>query len=64
MEVYLCHMVMFRVVERMHLENIIGNANLTYVISLVMVLAGAIVFSVVAKRWVVPPIEKAIGKLL
>lgn len=45
MEVYLCHMVMFRVVERVHLERFITDADLLYVLTCIVVIAGAVAFS-------------------
>ena len=52
MEVYLCHMVIFRIVEKLHLEKFIGNADLTYMVTCVAVIGGAICFSWIMKRYV------------
>ena len=57
MEVYLCHMVMFRVVERVHLEKFVTDGNLLYVITCVLVIAGAIVFSWGMKRFALRKIK-------
>lgn len=45
MEVYLCHMVMFRVVERAHLERFVVDCDLLYILTCVLVIAGAVAFS-------------------
>lgn len=45
MEVYLCHMVMFRVVEKAHLERFIIDGDTLYVVTCILVIAGAIAFS-------------------
>lgn len=45
MEVYLCHMVMFRVVERVHLERFVADCDLLYILTCVLVVAGAVAFS-------------------
>ena len=61
LEIYLCHMVFYRVVERLHLENTIADRNILYVITFVFTLTGAIVFSHIIKFVVFP---KTIDKLL
>lgn len=50
MEIYLSHMVIFRVVEKLGLNQIIGNGWIQYIVTVVIVLLGAILFSVVVKR--------------
>lgn len=47
MEIYLSHMVIFRVVEKTGLHKVLGNSWVQYVVTVVMVLGGAIVFSVI-----------------
>lgn len=54
MEVYLCHMVIYRVVERVHFENYIGNENFLYAFTCVLVIAGAIIFSWLMKKYILP----------
>jgi len=56
MEIYLCHMVLFRVVEKMHIETFVTDGNLNYIITLFMTFVGAIIFSHVAKYWILPRI--------
>lgn len=51
MEVYLCHMMFFRIVEKLHLENRITNCDLNYWITCCLVLAGTMCFAVVWKRY-------------
>lgn len=50
MEIYLCHMVIFRVVERMGFNTIIGNGWVQYAVTVVIVLVGAVIFSVIVKK--------------
>lgn len=50
MEIYLSHMVIFRVVEKLGLNQIIGNSWIQYVVTVVIVLLGTILFSVVVKK--------------
>lgn len=45
MEIYLCHMVFYRAVERLHLLYIVGNGVLGYIIACLLILVGAIIFS-------------------
>lgn len=54
MEIYLCHMVLFRVVEKMHVETFVTDCNLNYIITSFMTLVGAIMFSHAAKYWILP----------
>lgn len=54
MEVYLCHMVIYRVVERLHIESYIGNENFLYVFTCILVIAGAIIFSWLMKKHILP----------
>ena len=50
MEIYLSHMVIFRVVEKLKLNRIIGNGWLQYVVTSVLVIAGATVFAVAMQK--------------
>lgn len=50
MEIYLSHMVIFRVVEKLGLNQIIGNGWIQYIITVAIVLFGTILFSVVVKK--------------
>ena len=48
-EIYLCHMVIYRVLEKLHLVHLFGNSLLAYIITAVAVICGSVVFSVCAK---------------
>lgn len=50
MEIYLSHMVVFRVVEKLKFTRILGNGWLQYVVTSVLVIAGATVFAVVMQK--------------
>lgn len=50
MEIYLSHMVVFRLVEKMGLNRMLGNGWLQYFITVILVLLGAACFSVVVKK--------------
>ena len=52
MEIYLSHMVMFRVVEKTGLNQMFGNGVLQYIVTVMLVLAATIVFSVVMKKFI------------
>lgn len=54
LEIYLCHMMAFRVVEKLHVETVTGNADLLYVVVSLMTLLGAIVFSHIVKFYLFP----------
>lgn len=49
MEVYLCHMLFFRVIEKIHLETYLQN-HLLYISTVILTLCGAICFAVVFKK--------------
>lgn len=49
MEIYLSHMVIFRVLQKLHLNTVLGNGWLQYSILVVAVIAGASMFAVVMK---------------
>ena len=52
MEIYLSHMVMFRVVEKLHLSTVIGSGWPQYILTVCLVLAGAIFFSFVMQTMI------------
>lgn len=47
MEIYLSHMVIYRVLEKMRIIHIFGEGVLSYVLTSLGVLIGAVVFAVV-----------------
>lgn len=52
MEIYLSHMVIFRIIEKLHLNTIFGNGLIQYIITVILVLAGAILFSIIMKYFI------------
>lgn len=50
MEIYLSHMAIFRVVEKLKFNQILGNGWLQYVVTSVLVIAGATVFAVMMQK--------------
>ena len=50
MEIYLCHMVMFRVIEKLHLNTMFGNGWFQYIVTVALVFIGAACFSVIVKK--------------
>ena len=57
MEIYLCHMMFFRVVSMLHLDKFIHNNDMLYVATCIATLIGAICFSHVIKYYVFPFVE-------
>ena len=55
-EIYLCHMVIYRVLEKLHLVNLFENGLLAYIFTAVAVICGSVVFSICAK-WFLNKIE-------
>lgn len=62
MEIYLSHMVVFRLVEKMRLNIMFGNGWLQYFITVILVLVGAACFSVVFKKFIEIAEKKLVGK--
>lgn len=50
LEIYLCHMVMFRGIEKLGLNYAFGNGMLQYILTVMMVLGCSIVFVVLVKK--------------
>ena len=50
MEIYLSHMVIFRVIEKVGINKMIGNGWAQYAVTVVTVLAGTVVFAVVMQK--------------
>ena len=55
-EIYLCHMVIYRVLEKLHLIHLFGNGVVAYIFTAIAVICGAIIFSVCAK-WFLNRVE-------
>lgn len=55
-EIYLCYMVIYRVLEKLHLVHLFGNSLLAYIFTAAAVICGSVVFSVCAK-WFLNKIE-------
>lgn len=53
MEIYLSHMVMFRVIEKLHLTHLLGNGWLSYIITAIGTIVAAVMFSVACKQIIV-----------
>ena len=50
MEIYLSHMVMFRLIEKLGLHQMFGNGWIQYCITVCSVLVGTILFAVVVRK--------------
>ncbi len=62
MEIYLAHMVIYRVIEKAHLEDFIPQGDLLYVVTSLLTIVGAVCFSHVVKRRVLPPVMRRLGQ--
>ena len=52
MEFYVCHMVMFRVVEKVHLEKMVHNENLLFLLTCMVGMGLAVAFSYWGKKMI------------
>lgn len=50
MEVYLSHMVIFRAVEKVGIHKMVGNGWRQYMLTVVVVLVGTVLFAVIVQR--------------
>lgn len=50
MEIYLCHMVVFRIVEKAHIERFITDCDTLYILTCILVIIGAVAISWGFKR--------------
>lgn len=50
MEIYLCHMAVFRVVEKLDMGSVITNGDCLFLVTCLMVLVGSIVFAVLWQK--------------
>ena len=55
-EIYLCHMVIYRILEKLQLLYLFGNGLQAYIFTAVLVVCGSVVFSICAK-WFLSRIE-------
>lgn len=62
MEIYLSHMLVYRAVERLHIERYIDQNDALYIITSLLTIVGVICFIHVTKYYVVQPVVKKIGK--
>ena len=53
MEIYLSHMLIFRVIEKLRIERFIGNVNIRMVLVIILTLIGSICFSLILKKMIV-----------
>lgn len=64
MEIYLCHMMFYRVASMLHLDRFVHQQDVLYVLTCVATLIGAICFSHVVKYLVLPRMEKKLPLFL
>ena len=64
MEIYLTHMMMFRILERIHLERKIDNPDVLFIVTYIVGIAVTIVFAVLVKNFVFVKLKKVFGKVL
>ena len=50
MEIYLSHMLIFRIIEKLRLNNILGNHVIQYIMTVSIVLSGSAIFSLIAQK--------------
>ena len=62
MEVYLSHMVIFRAVEKVGIHKMVGNGWGQYMLTVVVVLVGTVLFAVIVQRGLEMVEKRMIGK--
>lgn len=61
MEIYLCHMIVYRVLEKMKLTHLFTSEMLSYIVVAVGTVIGAIIFAKVT-QWLLAQGQKMIKK--
>lgn len=62
MEIYLAHMIIYRVVEKIHLENYIAQSDILYIVTSLLTIIGVIIFAHVMKFYVINRIMNKIAR--
>lgn len=62
MEIYLAHMVIFRVIEKVHIERFISQPDMNYIVTCIIVLGGVICFAHIMKYYVLQRVVNWIEK--
>ena len=57
MEIYLSHMVIYRVIEKVHLEKYINQNDILYIVTSILTICGVICFAHIMKYYVINKIE-------
>lgn len=61
MEIYLAHMVVYRTVEKVHLENTISQSDVLYAVTSLLTIIGVVCFAHVMKYYVLDKLIKRMG---
>lgn len=61
MEIYLSHMMIYRAVEMVHIERYVKNGNMLYIITVILVLGGAICFAHIMKFYILKKITSKLS---
>ncbi len=62
MEIYLSHMLVYRAVEKLHIESRITQHDLLYIVTSLLTIAGVICFAHVVKYKVLQPVVKRLER--
>ncbi len=62
MEIYLTHMMMFRALEKIHLENMIDNPDFLFIVTYILGISMTIVFAYFVKNFVFVKLRMLFGR--
>lgn len=62
-EIYLCHMVIYRVIEKLQLTHLVANDVVSYIITCIGVIIGSVIFALVA-QWGINKIKGEVNKFI
>lgn len=62
LEIYLSHMIIYRVVEKIHLEQYIQQKDFLYIATSLLTILGVICFAHIMKYYIINRIEKSLNK--
>lgn len=57
MEIYLSHMLIYRVIEKVHLEKYISQNDILYIVTSILTICGVICFAHIMKYYVMNKVE-------
>lgn len=62
-EIYLCHMVIYRVIEKLHLTHLVANDVVSYIITCIGTIIGSVIFAM-ATQWSIKKLKGVLNNYI